>query len=154
MGGYWEEENVEIVRMVKTALKDSRDLQAYQVFFKTHPATEFRRDAEVWEGVENIAVLAKQGSNDYEFAVGPGHTAGLVDTYALGIRTIGIVHPCDVNNSPLKGMSEALFASSAAELSDIFRSYQELPKFDGGAENFFWFDERLTRWLRIIDKAV
>lgn len=154
VGAYWDKENLEIVRMVKTALKNSGGLEGYRVFFKAHPAGELRADPKIWEGIENVAVLSKEAGNDYKFAVGPVMSVGLVDTYALGIRTIGIVHPHEMNLSPLKDMSAALFASSSNELSEIFRNYQDSPKFNAGPEEFFWLNEQLTRWREIIGEVL
>jgi len=87
--------------------------------------------------------------NKYDMAVSSNMTSASVDASLAGLPVIIILENSELNFSPLRGNSKAIFVSNAAELSQAIHhcSYNFNSE---RIDELFFLDQKLPRWKKIL----
>lgn len=85
----------------------------------------------------------------FDFALSANSTSAGLDALLAGVPVAVFLDDENANHSPLRGVDGVRFVSSASELAEAVaaaRRHFVAPR----AEEFFWLDEALPRWQRVL----
>jgi surface carbohydrate biosynthesis protein (TIGR04326 family) len=76
-------------------------------------------------------------------------TSAAVDAHQFGVPVIQMLHGSAFNMSPLRGFAGAVYVTSAEELAAQMKQVLQRGR-PNAAESYFFLDEELPRWRRLI----
>ena len=92
---------------------------------------------------------------EVDFALASVLTSASLDVYCVNLPVINFIDRKNLNFSPLRGYENANFVSSAEEiLTFIADKKYKLINLKTDRYNFFWLDNNLTRWKKLIESTI
>ena len=79
-------------------------------------------------------------------------TSAAVDAYCSGIPVVQMLDGSTFNTSPLRGLSGVVYVTNPTELAEALRTAPQREY--GVAEPYFYLDEELPRWRKLLDLSV
>ncbi len=121
-----------------------------EIIVKSHPACPIKKeeypDLRISLTMEPLANLL----GDCDVAYTSSVTAAAVDAYCAGVLVISVADPASMNLSPLRGLPNAQFVSSADELISAINLFFTTEKRERIVKRFFNLDNRLNLWRSIL----
>jgi len=77
-------------------------------------------------------------------------TSAAIDAYCVGVPVISSITPNTLNMSPLRGIEEVEFVSTADKLLKALKKMKSSPRNHINPESFFWLNPDLLRWGKIL----
>jgi surface carbohydrate biosynthesis protein (TIGR04326 family) len=118
--------------------------------FKPHPACQLSLTK--YHSL-NLTVEKKSLSvlwNDCDLIICSSNTSAAIDAYLAGQNLISHLDGSSLNLSPLRGIEFANFISNAKELAHIIKNLKGQKKIEKNRINYFYLDNNLTKWKRIL----
>lgn len=113
---------------------------ACPIIIEDYPQLSFTLTVEPLENLLGICDVA------YTSSV----TSAAVDAYCAGVAVISVADPASMNLSPLRGLSDAHFASTSIELIEMLNIVLSTKKKMRIAPYFFNIDNQLILWRRLL----
>lgn len=124
--------------------------QPVKITVKSHPNTPVQMTdypkLKMEMSMEPVSALLAGCDVAYTSSV----TAASVDAYCSGVPVISVLDPNALNQSPLRGRNEVLFASTQQELASALTYVASTPRSALGQQNFFTLDPQLPRWRKLL----
>lgn len=89
---------------------------------------------------------------DFDLAFSSNTSSAGLDALLAGLSVVIFLDDEDFNHSPLRGVEVIRFASTAKELANALQAGRR-NEFSPAAGDFFWLDNQLPRWRRVLSKV-
>jgi len=123
-----------------------------ELWVKGHPACPI--DPQQWPSLKIFIISDPLDKivGRYQIVFTSNPTAAAVDVYLSGGKVVTMLDPDQFNMSPLRGYAGVDFVATPQELAQAVCRFCEHPKVDNEeAEGFFFTDQELPRWQRLLD---
>ncbi|MDB9722653.1 hypothetical protein OAA83_01830, partial [Candidatus Marinimicrobia bacterium] len=122
----------------------------WKLTLKPHPANPIK--PEDWPNLEfEICDSAlDQILPNYKIAISSIYTSASLEAYCAGLKIISVLDDNDFNFSPMRNVDGAIFVSKASELKKHLGSITK-NKIKYNINSFFWLDNNLSRWRKILN---
>jgi surface carbohydrate biosynthesis protein (TIGR04326 family) len=128
----------------------SLDLLTYKahLIVKPHPANPINVEdyPELEMEITSESIASCMCKCDVVFT--SNSTSAAVDAYCLGGRVIVVNDPHSLNQSPLRGIQSVYFVSTAKDLVNVLSNIDEINQKSANKNDFFYFDQNLTKWCK------
>ena len=126
-----------------------------EVWIKPHPANtvDLKRYSKLSATLTNQSLMDLFPKVDV--ALASVFTSAALDAFCAGLPVINYLDPNDFNFSPLRDNPNARFISSSKDMLELLadKKWLTAPN-EVKISNFFWLDERLSRWQNLIENSV
>ena len=135
------------MQLLETANKEeSLDLL---ITCKPHPANMFLEKDFPNLSFNLIEAPIDSILHQYDVAVVGASTSAAIDAYYCGLEVITVLNLHQLTFSPLRGVEDAYFVSSAQELRKAFKSIDRGGQLKRKTLNTFYFSHGLNRWQKL-----
>ncbi len=148
LGDYFERNTKTQLRLLGEAVKSfPHDLK---ITVKPHPARSvFAADYPNLK-MQVVAEPVAQLLNQCHIAYTSSITAAAVDAYLTGVPVVTLLDSTQLNLSPLRGLDDVFFVSSAVELCNALKTIMIAPPRAIPKNEFFNLDKDLPRWRDLL----
>jgi len=152
LGEYRLKQTSDMLKLV--ADLDQKNLTKINIILKPHPACPI--DVKDYPSIDieiSTEDISEIFSNiDVTFSSNIS-TAG-VDAYCNGIKTLVMKDPRDFNMSLLKEADNVTWIQSTEDIANLIDNFKPKEDFLGKKEDYFYLNQELLEWKKIIEQSV
>ena len=146
--GDYSKENTE-AQMQLLEMANKEEPLDLSITCKPHPASMFSEKDFPNLPFNLIEVPIDTILHQYDVAVVGASTSAAIDAYYCGLEVITVLNLHQLTFSPLRGVEDAYFVSSALELRKAFRDIGRGGRARRRKLNTFYFSQVLNRWQKL-----
>ena len=120
---------------------------------KPHPIGPVAQDDHPTLSFEITSQPLGEVMPDFDVAFSSNSTTAGLDAYLAGLPVVIFLDDEEANQSPLRGVEDVRFVSTPEELAAALSEDRRRRGSSATAEDFFWVDDKLPRWRRVLIEA-
>ena len=147
LGDIIKTNTLEQINILKQSLKYVS--KPIQYILKPHPATPIT--AKDCPDIDLMITdkLINEIIDCCQLAYATSTTSASFDAYYFGVKVVTIINHQELNASPLRGFSDAVFVTTPIELANVLNNIDKIKKEPKSRKNILYIDVNIPRWKKI-----